>query len=263
MRGHFIALYGINNIGKSTQTNLLVQKMLASGIRVEYVKYPIYDLDPTGKKLNEILRGKQKTPTQAVMNFFSGTKVRRPTARRGDDSANIFRLKEIKHTELRQRVTEEELQMWYSLNRYQYDPTLKKKLDSGISVVAEDYTGTGLAWGSAKGADNEWLESVNKYLTQPDLQILMDGERFSTGREMQHIHESSDRLIHKARAQFQKLAKKYEWKVVNANQPLTDVSREIWQLVEPLFTREERREPSWLTPPQQGLPRLSSDSPAA
>ncbi|MFH1375542.1 MAG: hypothetical protein ABIH35_02625 [Patescibacteria group bacterium] len=235
MAGKFIALYGINNIGKSTQTSFLVQRLVNSGVRVEYIKYPIYDLDPTGKKLNEILRGKEKHGVQAMIEFFEGTRVKKPNARRKPNI--VFRRQAIAPKEIRQRVTEEELQMWYSLNRYQFDPQVRKKLVSGLSLVAEDYTGTGLAWGSAKGADLDWLQSVNKFLCKPDLEILIDGERFLQGKEKVHLHESSDRLINKARKSFQKLAKKNNWRVVNANQPIDRVADEIWQLTAPLFAR--------------------------
>ncbi len=237
MQGKFIALYGINNIGKSTQTSLLVQRLVSAGVRVEYIKYPIYDLDPTGKMLNEILRGKQKRNVQSVIDFFEGTSIRRPNAKRRP--AIAFRKQSIAPKEIRQRVTEEELQMWYSLNRYQYDPQIRKKLDSGISIVAEDYTGTGLAWGGAKGADLDWLLAVNKFLQKPDLEILIDGERFLAGKEKVHLHESSDRLIAKARKSFQKLAKKNGWQIVNANQKIEEVSIDLWQMTEPLFKKEE------------------------
>ena len=143
MLGKFIAIYGINNIGKSTQTSLLVQKLVGRGVRVEYFKYPLYDLDPTGKMLNEILRGKSKKSVQSVIDFFEGTSVRRPNSKR--KPAISFRRQSIAPKELRQKVSEEELQMWYSLNRYQFDPQIRRKLASGISIVAEDYTGTGLA----------------------------------------------------------------------------------------------------------------------
>lgn len=238
MRGKFIAIYGINNIGKSTQTSLLVQRLISRNQRVEFVKYPVYDLDPTGKMLNEILRGKrQKTNIQATINFFPGTKVRRPGIRRSKNS--IFRTHPISRTEVKQLVTEEELQMWYSLNRYQFDPLIRKKLESGISIVAEDYTGTGLAWGTAKGADHEWLVNVNKFLQKPDLEILMDGERFLDGKEKNHLHESSNRLIKKARVAFQSIAGKYSWKIVNANRPIKKVSTDIWQLTCPLFRKKQ------------------------
>lgn len=240
MQGKFIAIYGINNIGKSTQTSLLVQKLVSKGIRVEYIKYPIYDLDPTGKMLNEILRGKQKRSIQSMIEFFEGTKVRRPNSKR--KPVVSFRRQAIAPKELRQRVTEEELQMWYSLNRYQFDPQIRKKLASGTTIVAEDYTGTGLAWGAAKGADLGWLIEVNKFLQNPDLEILIDGERFLAGKEKVHLHESSDRLISKARKSFQKLAKKNQWNIVNANQPIEDVSQDLWGFVAPIFKKSDMHE---------------------
>ncbi|MCF7846020.1 MAG: hypothetical protein K9L85_02170 [Candidatus Peribacteraceae bacterium] len=238
MLGKFIAVYGINNIGKSTQTSLLVQKLVGAGVPVEYVKYPIYDLDPTGKMLNEILRGKQKKSVQSIIEFFEGTKVRRPSSKR-KPAISFRRQPIVSKKEIRQHVTEEELQMWYSLNRYQFDPQIKKKLAGGISIVAEDYTGTGLAWGAAKGADLDWLMNVNKYLQKPDLEILIDGERFLAGKEKIHLHESSDRLIAKARSSFLKLAKKNNWQIVNANREIAEISSEMWSIVEPLFSKEE------------------------
>jgi len=57
-KGTFIVLYGINNLGKSTQAKLLVEKMNAEGHKTEYLKYPIYDLAPSGPMINAYLREK-------------------------------------------------------------------------------------------------------------------------------------------------------------------------------------------------------------
>lgn len=233
--GRFIALYGINNIGKSTQVKLLFQRLFASGVRVEIVKYPIYDLNPTGNKLNEILRGKRKTGMQAMIDFFPGPS-RRSNLRRRQTGRSLFVTKMIRNN-IQQSVTEEELQMWYSLNRYQFDPQIRRKLQDGISILAEDYTGTGLAWGSAKGADLNWLVGVNKFLLQPDLEILLDGKRFLAGKEKNHLHESSDRLLQKARLAFQDLAQQHAWKIINANQNPDTVLEQIWNLVWPLLSK--------------------------
>lgn len=54
--GKLIVLYGINNLGKSTQAKLLVEKLQASGYQAEYLKYPIYSLNPSGTLLNDYLR---------------------------------------------------------------------------------------------------------------------------------------------------------------------------------------------------------------
>jgi len=53
-KGLFVVLHGINNLGKTTQAKLLVEKLQSEGHKAEYMKYPVYDLDPSGKILNNI-----------------------------------------------------------------------------------------------------------------------------------------------------------------------------------------------------------------
>jgi len=233
MQGKLIALYGINNIGKTTQAHSLVSQIKAAGFRSEYLKYPVYDLNPTGKKLNEILRGK-KSAVQYCQNFFPGTWICRNKSQ--DKLSQLFKYRAVKKEEsVKQKISEEELQMWYTLNRYQYQPELQKKLARGYIMVAEDYIGTGLAWGSAKGADLKWLEIMNRYLLKEDLSILLDGKRFLRGKEQNHLHESNDELVEKCRDVHLKLGKKYKWQMVNANQPLLKVEEDIWKIVKNLI----------------------------
>jgi len=53
--GKFIVLYGINNLGKTTQAEMLVNA-LKEVSRVTFIKYALYDLKPTGPILNDYLR---------------------------------------------------------------------------------------------------------------------------------------------------------------------------------------------------------------
>lgn len=55
-KGKFIVLYGINNLGKTTQAKLLVKALKKNGKKAEYIKYPVYNLEPAGKLINEYLR---------------------------------------------------------------------------------------------------------------------------------------------------------------------------------------------------------------
>ena len=55
-RGKLIVLYGINNLWKSTQAHLLIDRLKSLGLQAEYLKYAIYDLPPSGPLLNEYLR---------------------------------------------------------------------------------------------------------------------------------------------------------------------------------------------------------------
>ena len=177
MKGKFIVFYGINNLGKTTQAKQLVNYLNERGVKAEYLKYPVYDLQPSGPFINNVLRGSEK-----------------------------------------QEISEEELQLWYVLNRFQYQPILKQKLNEGITIIAEDYSGTGVAWGVAKGAEEDWLVNLNKPLLKEDVALLFDGERFLQAKEENHLHESNDELMKKSREVHLRLAEKFGWIKINANQ---------------------------------------------
>ena len=71
-KGKLIVLYGINNIGKTTQTNLLVDRLLASGKEASRAKAPLYNMKPSGPMINEYLRedNPQKlSPREAQMLY--------------------------------------------------------------------------------------------------------------------------------------------------------------------------------------------------
>lgn len=59
-RGKFIVIYGANNLGKTVQAMNLTERLAKRGIKAEYLKYPIYELPPTGPRLNSILRERKE-----------------------------------------------------------------------------------------------------------------------------------------------------------------------------------------------------------
>lgn len=189
-KGKFIVFYGINNLGKSTQAELLVKRLKKEKIKAEYLKYPIYNLKPTGPFINDVLRSGKK-----------------------------------------QKITENELQMWYTLNRFQYQPKLKAKLEKGTWIVAEDYIGTGLAWGSSKGSNLKYLEKLNEPLLKEDLALLFYGKRFLDGKEKVHLHESNDRLMQNCQKTHLNLGKKYGWQKIDANGTREEIAEKIWQII--------------------------------
>lgn len=188
--GLFITLYGINNIGKSTHAKRLAARLKKEGFTTHYIKYPIYDLEPTGPLLNDILRKSKE-----------------------------------------QKISEEELQLWFVLNRYHFQPTLKKWLANGDIVVAEDYCGTGIAWGAAKGVPLKTLIGMNKYLVQENVAILMKGVRDTRAQEKAHIHETNTALIAKTTAVFEQLGKKFKWKNVVVAETKEETEGRIWEVV--------------------------------
>src|SRR3989338_79857 len=54
--GKFIVFYGINILGKTTQSGIISRQIaLENSVRVHRIKYPIYNLDPTGSEINNYL----------------------------------------------------------------------------------------------------------------------------------------------------------------------------------------------------------------
>jgi thymidylate kinase len=113
-KGKFIVIYGTNNLGKTTQAKLLVKNIKKSGQKAEYLKYPVYNLEPAGGLINAYLR-----------------------------KGNPY------------KFSPREAQLLHFIDRLKFDPILEKKLKKGINIVAEDYFGTAVAWGSGAGVDKD------------------------------------------------------------------------------------------------------------
>lgn len=188
-KGKFIAIYGINGIGKTTQVERLVAYLQSQGKQATRLKYPVYDLEPEGPFIYKYLRDSE---------FRSANEL----------STN-------------------ELQQKYVDNRRRYEPILKERLAKGEWIVAEDYIGTGIAWGLTWGGNLEFLEEINEGLLHPDLEILMHGERFSTAIEKDHRNEMAADRIQVCKNFHLLLAQKYGWRTVKANQSPEDVASAI------------------------------------
>ncbi|OGE79287.1 MAG: hypothetical protein A2751_04830 [Candidatus Doudnabacteria bacterium RIFCSPHIGHO2_01_FULL_46_14] len=192
--GKLIVLYGVNNLGKTTQARLLVEKLNLIGRKAKYLKYPVYDLGHSGKRLNAYLR-------------------------HGNP----------------EKLSAEDAQKIYAENRAQYETTLKADLESGIDIVAEDYWGTGVAWGMGAGVDKDFLLVLNKQFMFEDLAILLVGERFRSATEKNHLHETDEEFMHKVDATHRTLAKQFGWETVNANQDKEKVAEDIWLEVDKII----------------------------
>jgi|SRR3989344_8046250 len=192
MGGKLIVLYGANNLGKSTQVELLEKYLTNHQISVKRIKYPIYDLEPTGPLINEVLRKGKKLP-------------------------------------------EEEFQRTYVQNRRDFEPTLKSILDSGTWVIAEDYIGTGIAWGMVRGVALKVLEKMNTGLYPADLSIVLYGKQFESGKELDHKNETDSNIWETAQNNHLLLAKKYKWKKVKANQSVEKVNQNITKIIKQYF----------------------------
>ncbi|NTW27025.1 MAG: hypothetical protein HGA36_01750 [Candidatus Moranbacteria bacterium] len=196
-KGKFIAIYGINGIGKTTQVELLVEYLKKQGKNASRLKYPVYDLEPEGPFIYSYLRDVE------------------------------FR----KNNEL----STHKLQKKYAENRMRYEPILRERLKNGEWIVAEDYTGTGISWGLTWGGKLEYVEDINEDLLKPDLEILMNGPRFLSAIEKDHRNEMDSERIEICKNFHFLLSDRYGWTKVNAKQKIAKVQEDIIKEIEKIM----------------------------
>ena len=191
-----IVLHGVNGTGKTTQCKKLVERIEGMGESARFIKYPVYDNAPTGLLLNEYLRG-----------------------------ANP------------KNLTPQEMSLLQVINRRDQHEELKEILERGIHVIAESYTGTGVVWAIAFGMNRDLLRALNsgERVVTPDAEILLDGERFVTGKETGHLHEENDTLIERVKAIYSDVAREERWGTVSPRGTIVEVHERIWLVVKPFF----------------------------
>lgn len=192
--GILFTLLGVTNTGKTTQQKLLEERLRTEGYRVAYVKYPVYDLAPTGPRINAYLR--QGNPEGISPREFHELQVE---------------------------------------NKKDFAPELERLLAANDIVLAEMYTGTGIAYGMGDGFEKSWLVAENDSLRTADLSILLDGARFLESRETGHHFENDDEKTERIRLAHLELAKDFGWEVVQANQTIPEVHEEIYSRVKKLL----------------------------
>jgi len=130
------------------------------------------------------------------------------------------------------------LHMLYSLNRWENQKLMTKLTERADFVIADRYSPSNLAYGVSRGLSLGWLQGLDRGLPPASLVIVLDVPvpasfaRKSTGRD---VHERNKQLLLKVRRTYRALAKKLDWKMVDATRPVRDVHEAIWSLVEKEF----------------------------
>ncbi len=182
----FIEIVGINNIGKTTQIKELENFFTKKGHRVATIKFPVYDLEPTGPRINAFLR--EGNPEKLSPLDFQKLNVQ---------------------------------------NRTDFEKTLKEQITDNDLIIAEMYIGSAIAFGVGDGVSLEIMNNINKDLLKPDVTILLDGDRFMEAKEKGHYFEEYSEKSKKIRQIHLDLAKELNWPIVNANQSVEEVLKDI------------------------------------
>ncbi len=130
-----------------------------------------------------------------------------------------------------ENLTPTQFQELCAQNRMDFQPELEKMLAENDVVIAEMYTGTGIAYGIGDGVPRDYLLKVNEGLLAPDVSILLDGTRYLESIEKTHVYENDNEKTERIRAIHLDLAKEFGWHVLNANLSRDEIHKEIIDII--------------------------------
>lgn len=70
--------------------------------------------------------------------------------------------------------TPDVMQLLYVANRYERKQQILDAIAAGTIIVSDRYVASSVAYGEAQGLDPDWLVTIQQYLPQPDVTILLD-----------------------------------------------------------------------------------------
>ena len=182
-RGVFVAIEGIDAVGKKTQTSALKSWLRSEGLSVRTISFPVYGTN-IGKEIRRFLVGKVSYPPQVRA-------------------------------------------MLYSANRWEAKPELEEALAEHDLVIVNRYIGSNLAYGLSSGLELDWLLNLEAGLPQADLVLLLDAPPAKLVPRRSHNRDSYERnvaLQEEARGAYLRLARKFDWSVIDATGTVDDTS---------------------------------------
>jgi len=120
----------------------------------------------------------------------------------------------------------------YAANKWEKANEIHRQIRHGRFVIVNRYTPSNLAYGVAHGLDMKWLYHLEEDLPRADIVFVLDVSprtSFSRKKSLRDVHESDIEYLEKVRGAYQRLAKRYRWKVVNADQKVDVVHSLLWK----------------------------------
>ncbi|XP_008228501.1 PREDICTED: thymidylate kinase-like isoform X1 [Prunus mume] len=124
------------------------------------------------------------------------------------------------------------IHLLFSANRWEKRSLMESKLKSGITLVVDRYSYSGVAFSSAKGLDIEWCKAPEIGLLAPDLVAYLDippekaAERGGYGGERYEQLEFQKKV-----GQNYQVLRGPTWKIIDACLPMEDVEEQLQEMV--------------------------------
>lgn len=120
--------------------------------------------------------------------------------------------------------------MLYAANRWEKKAELEAVLAKTDATIVDRYSGSNLAYGVSNGLDLEWLLHLEEGLPAPDLTLLLDAspnKLVPRRGDRKDFYERNINLQEKAREAYLRLAKRFGWRVIDADGDIEETSQAL------------------------------------
>lgn len=124
--------------------------------------------------------------------------------------------------------------MLLSANRWERKETIDRMLSNGTIFVMNRYYHSNLAYGVSKNLELDWLMTLDRGLPKEDLCIVLEIRPTISESRSQHagdLFENDKDLLKNVYKNYRKLAKLFNWKIINGERSKEEVSRDILNMV--------------------------------
>jgi dTMP kinase len=124
--------------------------------------------------------------------------------------------------------------MLLSANRWERKETIDRMLSNGTILVMNRYYHSNLAYGVSKNLELNWLMTLDRGLPKEDLCIVLEIRPTISESRSQHagdLFENDKDLLKNVYRNYRKLAKLFNWKIINGERSKEEVSSDILNMV--------------------------------
>tara|TARA_B100000949_G_C14133493_1_gene387631 strand:- start:84 stop:668 length:585 start_codon:yes stop_codon:yes gene_type:complete len=124
----------------------------------------------------------------------------------------------------------ETMQLLYVANRFERKTDIERWNEAGLVVLFDRYVSSSVAYGEAHGLDPQWLTTLQVYLPQPELTLLLDitpetaVARKAVSRDR---YEQDLSLLQRVRESYLRQAEHQDWVRVDGEQSKDRVASDL------------------------------------
>ncbi|TBR24262.1 MAG: dTMP kinase [Candidatus Nitrosotenuis sp.] len=170
-------------------------ELLAQALKARKLRTKIFSFPdyttPLGKEIDNFLHGKRKFPPQVIHCLLAA-------------------------------------------NRWEKLQEIKKAHSENSVLIMNRYYQSNLVYGVVNNLNLKWLQNLDEGLPKADLVIVLDvsqKESFSRKKSKRDKFEKDRKFLEQISKTYRKLAKKLDWKLVDASRTKEDVHQSIMEIL--------------------------------